>query len=180
MSSNNLYEYGISKELSSIRIHVCPVANCVFVFTREGALKAIEDGCVTRMPVFVDGRQTADGWLIPPTSLPWKRGFQIPDMMKRFKLHYNMKPAQKGKAALNVVKWMVESDEIDFFGIDQFKEVDILPLQYIGVDCALGWSGKRAQWWAEVKMDFAGGPRSAGGTGNFYVQTHERNYNKEY
>ena len=174
---NNLFTHGITTELSDLRIHVSPISGYVYMFTQECMRAAIAQGNFPQAPTYVNGKQSALGWLVPTDAVEkygWINKGRFKNLQERFGYRDNMSTSEKGRVAVAAVKWLVEHEKMPL-GINTFQEVNIKPLQILGVDAVLGWKDRRATIWAEIKLDAKAAPGR-----NLYIQSHEKNEFKQY
>lgn len=165
-----LFEHGIQTENADIRCHVAPKTRLVFVFRTAPLL----DLDLEQYAVGWAGQpgvtyKTGKGYLVPfkdiPDlrilrwhSAPWWDAFS-PDQL----------PQEKGRLAVDVASELLRDGRFPLWH-GYAKDSDRLEVQHGGTDILL-WG----RWKIQVKCDYFAGPKDAGGTGNLFLQTAERN-----
>lgn len=168
MDANGLVEYGIKEETAMFRIHVCPLAGVVYVFRTRDVQRLIETEKFELRLVQVGDRITARGYLVPIGSIPGLIEVEIPhEVRERVLLVRAASTDEKGQAAERAVKYMLSHGLIPLpLSCDTVNDRD---LQIAGIDLVAYGTVS-----IQVKLDFNGGSRQRGGTGNCFIQTAER------
>ena len=164
-----LFEYGIHTEDSHVRAHVSVVNRCIYVFETRRAIEAIEahnPEKATASQPGVDGI-TASGWLVKPE---WIADLRVVEPSVAFRgwgrFSYEMKTSEKGRWAVDMVVSAMRSGKFPLWL--NAEEDDRENIQIQGTDIVL-FCRKKIQ----VKCDAKAGPPP--GTGNLFLQSHERN-----
>jgi len=168
--SDGLYKYGIEEEQSDIRAHVSFVGRCVTVFRTADMLALVSAHNYRETTATQEGVEgpTAKGVLVP-----------IDDIEPKYILTSDKFPWDKyttdttdtgikGHNAITVVTAAIKANKFPMWVcgiVETDKEIDIQ-----GTDIVVN-ARRRIQ----VKCDWRGCPREQGGTGNLFIQTHERN-----
>jgi hypothetical protein len=168
--NGDLYKYGIEEEQSDIRAHVSFRGRCVTVFRTEDILRLVTVNEYRHRPACQPGVNgpTAMGYLVP-----------IVDVDPRYILTSEVCPwdrfndesldlGQRGKNAVAVVKAAIKNNQFPMWVcgiVETDKEIDIQ-----GTDIVV-----HARRRIQVKCDWLACPKENGGTGNLFIQTHERN-----
>ena len=169
----DLVEYGIHTEKSDLRAHVCVIAEHVFVYPTIEGVGIAETGKYPHVtvPSFINGKfvDTARGYLVPPKEIPKCRTIPIPqDILTNARFENRDNTAVKGEKAVHVVQQLIRHG---LFPIDIKPEiVQDAEMQIEGTDILVDMQVR-----IQVKCDYRGGPKSFGGTGNLFLQTHECN-----
>lgn len=173
----NLVEHGIQTEDSDFRIHVCFMTGRVYTFPTKKAVNIMREYRVVSAYQWVNRRKavTSRGYIVPPGAIPGCKWMMIPpDILQ----NANVPPPQsddtsrKGRAAEFIAQAMLGRGLLP---LPQLTEITSnKDLQISGLDILL----KPVK--IQVKCDFRGGHKEAGGTGNLYLETHERNPHKKY
>jgi hypothetical protein len=173
IAHEGLIPYGIIAEQSDVRAHVCPMARRVYVYATTAA-QAMPLTRYRRVPVYINGRLTAEGYLVPPDDIPGCQSFALTlSMWRAYPIRADMRPSEKGLLALKLVQAGIAAGLIAL-PLSQ-EVVRDLEMQIAGTDLLL-----RASVRLQVKCDFAGGDRAHGGTGNLFIQVAERNHERSY
>ena len=171
--NTQLVKYGIEEGKEDLRFHVGVTTKKVYVFEPKYVLEAIRTGRYETRFAYTGDIKTADGYLIPPEDINC-RVFNIPeDIFIEMNFDTKDDTSTKGEKALLVVRKMLSRGLIS--PILDTLIVDDEQLQRDGVDIIPIFAELY-----QVKCDWKAGPRSLGGTGNLYIQTHECNPMKRY
>lgn len=179
MQQNNafqLVDYGIFSEVSDFRVHVCPIAKRLYVYPTQNATDLLLNA-VKHYPK-VNGKTqeqiTSEGYLVPPEDIP--ACFCIlpkADLWAVAPIHARMTATQKGEAALKIVKAAAERGLLPIkMKVEIITDFDE---QIEGVDVRV-----KGEACLQVKCDFAGGDKAAGGSGNLFLQIAEANPLKQH
>lgn len=172
----NLTPYGIYSEKAEVVIHVCPVVRKCYLFFTEIVRSLLTENPRKYKYVFVrqpnkEGVQvvTAKGYLVPPGDIANCRVYDIPDsLLQRGKFSKVDSCGDKGGKAEWLAAQMIENGYLY-----------VPPLKVHSSDKELQLQGFDLMFpHIEVKMDYKGGPKELGGTGNLFIQTSEANVNK--
>lgn len=166
----NLHKYGIEEEQSDIRAHVSLPGRRVTVYRTADMVALISRSSYVERNGYQPGVEhaTAKGWLVPlediqpqhvllSESFPWQQWN-----------HTEMDCGQKGDMAVKCVRAAILANRFPLWvcgHVNGDRELDIQ-----GTDIIV--SAKRR---IQVKYDYGAYPASEGGTGNLYIQSHERN-----
>jgi hypothetical protein len=172
-----LVEYGIQNEGSNIRVHVCYVAKYAYEYPTQSGIDAIKNEGLRRATATQPGVDfiTARGVLVPPEAIDHCRWYRIPDeILSSHRISKSMSTSEKGDKAAHIVADMMRGNAMPILCGDGWViVVRQKQLQFDGVDI-------RATVKIQVKLDMRGGHKKFGGTGNLFLQTHERNPLKQY
>lgn len=165
-----MFKYGIEEEQSDIRAHVSLPGRLVTVYRTADMVDLICTKSYRQKTATQPGVEfpTALGWLVPiedilpqyvmrSESFPWERWD-----------HEAMDCSQKGEMAVKCVRAAILANKFPMWvcgHVNGDKELDIK-----GTDIIV--SAKRR---IQVKYDAPAYPRSEGGTGNLFIQSHECN-----
>lgn len=166
----SLVNYGIMEEQVHLRAHVCVIAGKVYMYTPENGRLAIASGKYqTRLtfPAYARFEATANGYIIPPTQIPYCQTFETPLLIAIEQFSSLDSPTVKGQKALNVVCNMVRLGM--FCPASEPEIVTDKAAQISGSDLVVLGALK-----VQVKCDFNGGEHPQA-TGNLYLQISERN-----
>lgn len=178
LGRNGLVDYGIFKEESDYRIHVCYKEGYAYSFPTKKAIETIEDPNIApylgEAPAYqlVKEREmmTAKGLLVPPGLLPDCERVKISDdIYEKYPIAFNDDESLKGKQARKIAYEMLRRG---CFSMITIKEVQDLGSQMKGIDIIIIGNLK-----IQVKCDYKGGLE---GTGFLYLQTRERNPHKKH
>lgn len=171
LGNTKLVPYGIQTEDSLLRIHVCPVAKCMYVFEREKGLVAIN----SRRHYLASAKQrqyvTAKGFLVPPDEIEGCQCLRVPNAIWE---EVGFKPtdseSEKGQKAEKVVDLYLSLYGLPVSSLIQASET--VEAQLAGRDFSI-------EGGIQVKCDYRGGHKELGGTGYLFLQTQECNpFNK--
>jgi len=166
----NLHKYGIEEEKSDIRAHVSIPGRRVTVYRTPDMVSLItgkEYPQKTATQIGVDF-DTGRGWLVP-----------LDDIQPQFVLtsevypwnewkHDTMDCGQKGDAAVMCVRAAIMANRFPLWVCGHVNEDRELDLR--GTDIIVC-----ATRHIQVKYDALSFPKLDGGTGNLFIQSHERN-----
>ena len=165
-----LYKYGIEDERSDIRAHVSLPGKRVTVYRTADMLTLIESHDYPERTATQPGveYETAKGYLVSLDDIH-PQYVLTSDVFPWHKYnHDEMGCGEKGDMAVRVVKAAIMSNKFPLWVCGRVTGDRELDIQ--GTDIVVA-ANRRIQ----VKYDAPAYPRSCGGTGNFYVQTHECN-----
>lgn len=146
------------------------VAEALYIFATENALRTIEDGNYPILLVWtlVDGVWviTAEGYPVPPEDIKNCKKIRIPqELFEKFPIKKNDNPSVKGQQAVKIVKSMFKRELIPIEL--NVKEVEEEEMQIEGIDMIVIKDIR-----IQTKCDYAAGK---GGTGNLFLQIRECN-----
>ena len=165
-----LFSYGIQNCQSDYVAHVGFCVGSVYVFPTANGKAAVESGLYQGRPASqpgVDGT-TAWGYKVPWEEIEECREFIIsPDILAAVDCKPYESTTVKGKKAERVVNEMLARGLLSLnlsasTVTDEFTQIQ-------GIDAVVPSATM------QVKCDYNCGTRERGGTGNLYLQTHERN-----
>ena len=67
---NGLYDYGIQTESSDVRVHVCVIAQRVYIYRTAVCQGLVSLGGHEQRGAEIDGQLSATGYLVPPENIP--------------------------------------------------------------------------------------------------------------
>jgi hypothetical protein len=173
--NTQLVEYGIQNEKSDLRAHVCVVAGRVYTYATEDGQAAIATGAFRTRDVKTHNIVTARGYLVPPGRIKGCRWVDIPQVWRThpaLKIEHSDSTGVKGERAAQIVRGLLIQNKFPLFaGTADMVSDEVLQVQGIDISVTVR---------IQVKCDFRGGHRDAGGTGNLFLQTHECNPFKQY
>lgn len=167
--NTKLVESGIQTEDSQIRAHVCAKIGRVYIFPTRSGVDATRNGNRRPKPAMTGEIVTAMGYLVSPSDIEGCQHVPIPERLLH-EIPFDPKDSTsvKGQKATLVVRKMIEMGEFPIrFSV---REVNERKMQLSGIDLTV-----EAESRIQVKMDFYGGHRELGGTGNLYLQVAECN-----
>lgn len=173
----NLFEHGIQTEDSDFRVHICFETKQAYIFPTTSAVGAMKGYRIVEAFQWVNGRKavTSRGHIVPPGAIPGCKWVAIPaDIILGAAMpsRSSSDTSQKGRAAESITQAMLSRGLLP---LPQLTEiVSSEDLQISGLDIML----KPVK--IQVKCDYRGGHKEFGGTGNLYLETHERNPHKKY
>jgi len=173
IGNTKLIESGIRTERSHIRAHVCPRIRRVYVFKTSLGIQAIDSGSYPLKAVRTGEIVTAMGYLVPPHVLGCSV-IDIPeDVFYEADFDWKDNTSEKGRKATFVIKRLIEQGLFPMrFTVQEINE---RMMQISGIDVTMQDNMK-----IQVKMDYNGGDKRLGGTGNLYLQTAECNPYRRY
>jgi len=173
--------YGILNEQSDLRVHICPTVRRVYVYETSKGVEAVESG---KYPARVAGgvgsyRATARGVVLPPFEIEGCTCVQVSDKVwDFFNFLRSDTTSAKGAKAQAMALEMIHNGQLPLPAMGE-GVVD-RALQIAGQDIVIGGAVAGQGVRIQVKCDFNGGDKALGGTGNLFLQTHERNPGKHY
>jgi hypothetical protein len=172
-----LVDYGIQTEESQIRVHVCPLAERVYVYPTECGVKAVKSGLYRKSPGYQDGVQvpTAMGYVVPPDEIEKCIGISFrPSVWRALQFSEDDTLTEKGRKAVHLIMEMLREGLFPIGALGQ--EITAKDVQIKGTDIIIK-AGAIAQrdLIIQVKCDYRGGPKELGGTGNLFLQVAECN-----
>lgn len=160
-----LVDYGIQNEQADYRAHVCPMAAAVYLFPVDGALIACQLEGIKQRPVFVNGQQTATGFLVPPRLIPGMRRIEVTPLEWRGAgLEYGQTTDEKGRRGEELFRRLCLNRGLFRWPVRPTTRAE----QLAGIDL-IDADGVRIQ----VKVDYHGG-EGYNTSGNLFLQTAER------
>jgi hypothetical protein len=172
--NTRLVPYGIQTERSDLRAHVCILARALYVYPTRCGVACLSDPRWREVPAKTGALVTAMGRLVPPTAINECMRVDIPDSLI---VHANIQETQstteKGTRAMHLVAAMIR-DALFPFPLDPTIITDT-NMQFEGLDIVVATRVR-----IQVKLDFRGGERELGGTGNLFLQTAECNPTRSY
>jgi len=173
LGNTRLIDHGIQNEDSDIRAHVCVEAQHVYIFQTKLGKDAVAAGIYQKRTVKTGDIITAEGYLVPPSSLD-ASAYKIPDdIFDKADFEYSDYTSEKGKKAVAVVNEMIR---IGYIPLNlQIESIDSKEMQIKGLDVSVKMDVK-----IQVKCDWRGGGEQLGGTGNLFLQTAECNPYRRY
>jgi len=167
LRNTSLVDYGIQKENSDYRAHVCVVAREVVIFPTRKMAEVV--GRFKATQARTGALVTSRGAKVPVTDIP---GVQIVHVSDAVMQHANFKETDttsaKGEKAVLLVRYLLKHGRIAL--PMNVVEVDEGTLQIFGTDILVELNASM-----QVKCDYRGGERNRGGTGNLYIETAECN-----
>lgn len=169
-----LVDYGIQNERSDLRLHVCFLVKRIYVYQTRFGVEAVESGRYIQRPVYINGKLTAEGYLVPPMDIksciecePKAYLWEVVSMNPK------MTTSEKGRAAVSIAAEALRRGLVPIpVLIDEVTDYDT---QIGGTDIIVHGGSK-----IQVKCDYRGGRKELGGTGNLFLQVAERNILKAY
>lgn len=178
-TNHHLVEHGIFQDESDYRIHVCFLAQCVYIFPTKSGMRAIETGHYSLRTAGQKGVDyvTSEGYPVPWRKIEGCREIEIP-----FPILHSTDPGKnesntssKGRAAAECVKAMMRQGLIPIK--QAVLDVDDFDMQVAGTDIKLVSKELDIQ----IKCDYRGGGHRTGiTTGNLYLEVRESNPLKMY
>ncbi len=172
--NTRLVSYGIQTERSDLRAHVCILARALYVYPTRCGVACLGDPRWPERSVRTGSIVTATGRLVPPAAINECMRVDIPDDLI---IHANIQETQgtteKGTRAMHLVASMIRAALFPF-PLDPTIVTDT-SMQFEGLDIVVSTRVR-----IQVKLDFRGGEKSLGGTGNLFLQTAECNPTRSY
>ena len=169
IGNTRLVEYGIQTERSDLRAHVCVCARRIYVYPTACGLQTINAGDYEARPVYTGNIKTAIGYAVPWQNIARCVSVRIPDwLFTEMAFSETDSTTEKGRKAARVCARMIE---LGAFPLPTPPNVvSDTPTQIEGTDVIVTISAR-----IQVKMDYRGGSKEHGGTGNLFLQTAECN-----
>jgi len=170
MSPGNtvLVEHGITTEDSDFRVHVCVLAERLYVFGSRETIEAVELGSYYEAPAFTGDIKTATGWLVPPFDIDGVQEIELPEKAWPWISETeDCCTSEKGRRATILVKRALE---LGLVSLPFIVEGTSVAADIEGADLII-----TARYKIQVKCDWKGGRRDLGGSGNLYIQRSECN-----
>lgn len=166
-----LFEHGIFAENSDIRAHVAPGTRSVYVCRTQLLqdhirLNPDKYRIVGAGQIGVAG-QTSKGYAVVWSEIPDIRRIRWDSGRWWERFSQNDSTTTKGKKACGVVGDLLRLGRFPLWYVQPAVDSKVVSLQHKGTDLLLC-----DQWRIQVKCDWNAGE---GGTGNLYIETHERN-----
>jgi hypothetical protein len=165
-----LVDYGIHKEQSDMRAHVCVLAGAVYIFPTRCGVRAIESGRYVGKTATQPGHRhkaTAFGYPVPVTAIDQMVSIGVARIIGQFDFREDDTTSTKGDKAVRLVAHMLRNG---IFPLPVNPQIALEhELQISGTDIEV-----RAKYRIQVKCDYKGGI-GPGCTGNVYLQTAEIN-----
>lgn len=173
VGNRKLVDYGIHKEDSDYRIHVCYKVMRVYIFPTKAGRSSAErcrlDG-VKPKQVYTGDIVTALGYPVPLSYIDGLQWVFIPlKIWQKYPIRDEMSTSKKGALAMVIVREMLIKNIVPL--PVQVNTVDDKAIDIRGTDMIVVNSTLRLQ----VKCDLPGGDRNEGGTGNLFIQIAECN-----
>lgn len=171
-----MYEYGINNVTADYMIHVCTNVGKVYIYETDRGREAIDSGEFPRRTVRDKfGRKTAYGNIVPVDSIPGMSTIDIPKPINRLLgPKKGDSKSEMGNKAARIAAVIIHRETLH--GATSASHVPVGdPRQMQGIDLVTD-NGITY----EVKLDKPGGEKGLGGTGNLFLQTHERNYYQQH
>lgn len=163
-----LVPYGIADDVATFRIHVCPIAGCIYLFRTAAVRDLIAASSFPQKTAQIDGVITAEGWLVPVDLIPGLVEIEIPaEILSRVRAAKDASTDERGEVAERTVQYALQKGLIPL-PMTGHRVTD-RALQIAGIDLVASTTVS-----VQVKYDHKGGAKSRGGTGNVYVQSKER------
>lgn len=160
-----LIEHGIEADKSDIRVHVCPVAGRVYIFTASAAIDAIASGNCRETEAYTGTVKSSAGWLVKPDNIKDIKRLDLPAKWWKFiDILEDDDTSTKGRKAENLIRALILKHKFPEMGYP--VAVEDVDMQHDGHDLLI--PAKTIQ----VKCDYRGGE---GGTGNLYIERAECN-----
>lgn len=173
-ANTTLIGYGIQTEDSDYRAHVAYGVQRVYVFPTKSGLAAIRTHSYTELPVKTRDIVTAKGYAVPISHIDGLSEVLIPlDLHQQVRIEKFMPTGEQGKLAAIIVAGMMKRSLIPLPVLVNFA--DDHALQVRGTDIIVN-----SHLHIQVKLDFRGGDRRYGGTGNLFIQVAECNPFRQY
>jgi len=179
MNSGNtqLVDYGIQNENSDFRVHVCPLAKCVYVYPTFCGVRAIKSGKYRKVPVYTNGVETAQGYIVPYSKIENCVAVELLDRTwEEANILESLSEQEKGARAEALI---VKILQLGFLPLPQTAiVVTDAETQIAGGDILASSTEKKIQ----VKCDFKGGGQGDINrcTGNLFLQIAECNPNSTH
>ena len=166
MGNEKLVVEGIYNDESDYRVHVCPIAKRIYCYPTEHG-KMATNKRMRAADVTTNNIKTATGHGIPIDEIGFCRQIKIPDLYWE---KSNFKKGEKGngKKAEELVIELANAGILKYES--KSTSVNNVGLQRKGYDIKVS-----SNWNIQVKLDFRGGRRELGGTGNLFIQVEECN-----
>lgn len=169
----DLVEHGIQTEQSDLRVHVCPNAGKVYVFPTKLVVEHIKQARYTAKSVYtvVNGKKvcTAKGYVVPVENIPGIRAVGAATIISGAGFREDDSTSEKGNKAVFVVENLIRVGHFPLATQPEF--VRDATIQKSGTDLIVSATHR-----LEVKCDYNGGsPKTAGVTGNLFLQFAECN-----
>lgn len=165
----DLVQYGIAEEETDMRAHVCVVVRRIYTYPTKPAVRLVTTKKFPVAPAFQGNQKTAEGYLVPPSVIPYIRQFELPDFYwTAVPIRPEMTTSEKGAAATKLVQLAMQDGLIAL--PLQAHLITNLELQIKGVDILVNFDAG-----IQVKCDYNGGPKAFGGSGNLFIQISEAN-----
>lgn len=169
---------GILDEQSDLRVHVCSIAKCIYVFPTACGKQAVERAMNSRVLKVVKAYQpsvdepTAEGYKIIPSDINNCVCITIRDeSWKRYR--FSGTPSEQGAAAEKLVADLALSGLLPSGGKPSVVKVPAgTPENIAGADLVVE-SPKPVR--IQVKLDSPGGAIDRGGSGFLFLQFKEKN-----
>ena len=171
--NTKLVEWGILKEDSDYRIHVCISSARVYVFRTSRGKQVVDDAKLGKrkynlLSIRTGEIITAQGYTVPCDDL-LPQHYPIPDdLFENYAISKFEPTSVKGAKATRIVSEMIGRGII-LLPV-KVREVDDMKAQISGIDLSVNSNVK-----IQVKCDFLGGHKQYRGTGNLFLQTAECN-----
>jgi hypothetical protein len=174
--NSKMVDYGIQNEQSDYRVHVCYLAQHIYIFPTSAGRKALDEAIQRndkKRIAFQRGvkHPTGKGYAIPISYIDSIREILIPhDLFSRYTISKYDSTTTKGKKAISIVIEMLRRGLIALpLNVDIIEDKDI---QIKGGDITI-----HSKLVLQVKCDFKGGDKKYNKTvtGNLFLQIAECN-----
>lgn len=172
LGNTKLVDHGIQTDESDIRIHIGVYSKCAYIFKTRKGYEAIDPSRHRPVPVYTQGIETAQGYLIKPEEIQGCSIVPIPDKLFTASriCSYPEKgyQGQKGQAATFITAEMLK---MGLIAINlQIIEVNDKTMQIRGEDIHI-----KTDVTIQVKCDYRAGAGHQRCTGNLFLQIKECN-----
>lgn len=166
MGNEKLVKEGIYNDDSDYRVHVCPIVKRIYCYPTEHG-KIATDKRIRAADVKTKNIRTATGHGVPIHEIGFCRQIPVPDLYWE---KFNFQQGEKGNGK-KAEEFVIEVANAGILRYES-KSVSInnVGLQRKGYDLKVS-----SDWNVQVKLDFKGGARDKGGTGNLFIQVEECN-----
>jgi len=170
-----MIKHGIEEEHSDIRAHVSLLGKQITVYKTADMLELLNKNSYKETVAFQPGWEdtTSKGWLVPLKDIHTKVVLHSSVFEWHKFTHSSMNLSERGKMAVAAVKCAILANKFPLWVCGYTTNDKDLDIQ--GTDIIVD-----TQRHIQVKYDWLSCPRSKGGSGNLYIQTHECNPLKIY
>jgi len=175
--NTSLIDHGIQTENSHLRVHVCPVVEKLYVYPTRRGIEAIHSGLFRKVNGYQKGIETAtaSGYLVPPFEIKECVALSVrSEVWDYLRFSETDHLTVKGKKAERLVLQMIKRG---LFPIPAMPTgITDKDIQIRGADIIIkSGSLTKDDIVIQVKCDYKGGEREAGGSGNLFLQVAECN-----
>lgn len=163
-----LIDYGVETDRAEYRIHVCYRAQRVYTFPTWAAQVAVRSGAYILKQVRTKGVVTGEGYAVPISHIAEIVETVIPiALYTQYQIRADMSQRARGLRAELIVRSMIADGLISLpAGAELVTDRQD---QIAGRDIAV-----ESATYVQVKLDYAGGARAHGGSGNLFLQLRFR------